>query len=44
MSKRYLLAGASALMLALALPMPSTAQTYGHDDALFCRRRAAGAE
>lgn len=28
MSKRYLLAGASALMLTLALPMPSTAQTY----------------
>ena len=28
MSKRYLLAGASALMLTLALPLPSTAQTY----------------
>ncbi|HVR67738.1 MAG TPA: peptidoglycan-binding domain-containing protein [Verrucomicrobiae bacterium] len=27
MSKRYLLAGASALMLALAMPMPSMAQT-----------------
>jgi len=27
MSKRYLLAGASALMLALALPIPATAQT-----------------
>ena len=28
MSKRYLLAGASALMLTLALPVPSMAQTY----------------
>ncbi len=28
MSKRYLLAGASALMLTLALPMPAPAQTY----------------
>lgn len=28
MSKRCILAGASALMLTLALPMPSTAQTY----------------
>lgn len=28
MSKRYLLAGASALMLSLALPMPAPAQTY----------------
>ena len=28
MSKKYLLAGASALMLSLALPMPSSAQTY----------------
>ncbi|HVR66416.1 MAG TPA: peptidoglycan-binding protein [Verrucomicrobiae bacterium] len=28
MSKRYLLAGASALMLTLALPLPAPAQTY----------------